>query len=117
MFLTNSFLIASAYAFKDNLKDDKLKYNFNIKSRLELPIMTMENVVENDDIEGYIYVFEKASEIINEPVGSVQYKSYKELKPIDIIKIKYKDFKFLYEVNKTNLESSKQVSKIKPVQL
>lgn len=113
LFLTDSFFIASAYAFKDSLKDNKLKYNFNIKSRLELPIMTMENVVENDDIEGYIYVFEKTNEIINEPVGSVQYKSYKELKPIDIIKIKYKDFKFLYEVNDTNLETSKERSRIK----
>ena len=96
LFLTDSFLMASAYAFKDTIKKDNVNFKFDITLRNKIPFMNMENVNISDDIEGYIYAFNKDIDIINEPVGSNQFKSYKNLKSIERIKIKYKDFKFLY---------------------
>ncbi len=100
VFLTDSIDIASAYAFKDSIKkiSEGCKYNFFVSSTGDYPIMQMENVVVNDEIEGYIYVFEKSDQFINDPVGTRQFKSYENLKPLDVIKVYYKDFKHLYEV-------------------
>lgn len=38
-------------------------------------------------------MFLNDEKIVNSPKGSDQYKSYNSLKPIDIIKAKYKDYK------------------------
>ena len=53
----------------------------------------MENVCVDDDIEGYIYIFVNDGSFVNEPIGSLQFKSFKNLKPVDALKIKYKDYK------------------------
>ena len=106
VFTTSSFLVASAYAFKDTIKANSsgLHYNFNINYDGTFPIMEMENVNINEEIYGYVYVFKNEGNFKNEPVGSLQYKSHNDIKPIDIVKIYYKDYMQYYEnkgVNKT----------------
>lgn len=103
VFLTSSFLIASCYAFKDKIKEESeknnLDWNFQISSTETVPIMTMENVVIPDDLTGYIYVFPYNDSFRNEPEDSLQYKSYKNLQPIDVALIHYSDFKKYYVLN------------------
>ena len=98
IFITPSISIASAYAFKDSIKDanPNLKYSFTVKNYEEYPIMTMSNIEFEENHIGYIYVFEYSHKYKNEPVGSHQYKSYVNLSPIDIIPIRYKNFEKLY---------------------
>lgn len=100
IFATPSFTIASAYAFKDKIKENSgnLNWNFVISSKEEYPIMTMKNVNTNDDIYGYIYVFRNDGNFQNDPEGTLQYKYFKSLIPIDIVIVKYKDFKKYYLV-------------------
>ncbi len=103
VFLTSSKLIASAYAFKDSIKKNSegLRYNFNINSHLEHPIMTMENVKIDENLYGYIYVFINDGSFKNEPIGSLQFKSYQKLNPIFCVKVYYKDYEQNYEIKKT----------------
>lgn len=106
VFVTSSFLVATSYAFKDTIKENSsgLHYNFNINHDGTFPVMEMENVNVDENIYGYIYVFKNDGTFKNEPVGSLQYKSYNNLKPIDVIKIYYKDYVQYYEnkgINKT----------------
>ncbi len=100
VFLTSSKEIASAYAFKDSIKENSkgLKWNFVIEQQEKYPIMTMENVCVDDDIEGYIYIFVNDGSFVNEPIGSLQFKSFKNLKPANVIKIKYIDYKDKYKI-------------------
>lgn len=102
VFLTSSFLLATAYAFKDKIKqvsiDKGLDYNFKIDSYGKFPIMSMNNVSIPENLEGYVYVFQYDEKIKNDPIESLQYKSYTNLKPIDTVKVNYEDFKSLYEV-------------------
>ena len=59
--------------------------------------MKMENFNISDNIIGYIYVFLKDDDMIKDS-DSYQYKCYKELVPIDIVEVHYKDFSQYYEV-------------------
>ena len=103
VFLFPSLIKASAYAFKDTIKQNSegLNWNFQITNKDEYPIMMMENVNIDKDIEGYIYVFHN-EENIKKDEDSFQYKSFDELIPIYILKIKYKDFEVFYEVKNNN---------------
>ncbi|MBR3162331.1 MAG: hypothetical protein IKF19_06350 [Bacilli bacterium] len=56
----------------------------------------MYNVNIDDNIIGYIYVFNKDKTMIKDN-DTYQYKCHHSLKPIDIIKIKYKDYKKYYK--------------------
>lgn len=100
IFLTPSFIGATPYAFKETIKKNSngLKWNFNIDYNNNIPVMTMKNVILDDDIIGYVYVFYNSNLFVNEPKGSLQYKSYTNLKPIDVVKVKYKDYKKYYKV-------------------
>ena len=102
VFLTSSFLIATAYAFKDKIKEQSegLKWKFDIgydSDKDEIRIK-MDNVNTNDDIEGFIYVF-PFSEEYEHVKGSIQYKCHESIKPIDVIKIKFSDYKKYYRIN------------------
>lgn len=99
IFMLPSFLKATPYAFKDTIKENSknLKYNFIIPNNNDYPLMKMENVNIDENICGYIYVFEKDMDMIKDN-NSYQYKCYKEKEPIDIIKIKYKDYKKYYRI-------------------
>lgn len=100
VFLTSSFLLATAYSFKDKIKEASqgLKWNFEINHSGNIPIMIMENVNVNNDISGYVYVFENDGSFQNEPLGSLQYKSYKNLTPISVLPVVYQDYKSYYEI-------------------
>jgi hypothetical protein len=108
IFLTPSIIIASSYAFKDTIKNNSsdLNWNFEVKSTEEIPVMSMNNVRIDEEIIGYIYVFENDGTFINSPINSMQYKTYKELIPIDILTIQYKAFKQYYQDN-TKIKISK----------
>ncbi len=102
VFLTPSFLMATAYSFKDKIKELSsnrgLEYDFTISNYANFPIMIMDNVFIPENLEGYVYVFEYDIKYKNDPIGSLQYKSYSDLKPVDILKINYDDFKSFYEI-------------------
>lgn len=102
-FLTSSFLIASCYAFKDKIKEESEKINFEwdfqISSTETEPIMTMENVCIPDNLEGYIYVVPYNTSLKKDSEESLQYKSYQSLQPIDVVSVHYSDFKKHYVVN------------------
>ena len=99
VFLTPSLISASAYAFKDSIKKNSkdLDWDFDINNHGRLPVMVMKNVCIPNNLEGYIYVFEINSSFENDPVGSMQYKSYKDIKPMEVLKVKYEDFEKYYE--------------------
>jgi len=102
VFLTSSFIIASAYAFKDKIKElsDGLDWNFEIGydvNRYE-PNIKFENVNIDDNIVGYIYVFPFVENYEHQK-SSIQYKCYKNITPIDVIKIKFSEFKKYYSIN------------------
>ena len=99
VFLFPSFIKASAYAFKDTIKEssEDLDWNFYIPNNDELPAMTMTNVNIDEDIVGYIYVFKISKDMIKDK-NSLQYKCHKEIIPDDVIEIKYKDFMQYYEI-------------------
>ena len=103
VFLTSSFIIASAYAFKDTIKklSDGLDWNFEIgyDNKTDELDIRMDNVNVFDDLEGYIYVF-PFNPNYDHQNSSIQYKCYENIKPIDIIKVKFAQFKKYYKINK-----------------
>lgn len=111
IFVSPSFLIASAYSFKNTIKEisEGLDWDFEVYHTGDLPVMRMENVRVDDNIEGYVYVFENNGNFVNEPEGSLQYKYYGKLRPTDVVKIRYADYKFCYgEMENTRGEEKKK---------
>ena len=105
VFMTPSFILASAYAFKDSIKkmSGNLDWNFEIGAipyTNEIYVI-MDNVIVDDELEGYIYVFDW-NDKYEQRKGMIQYKAHKEMPPIDTIKIKFKDFKKFYTINEAN---------------
>lgn len=102
VFLTSSFFIASAYAFKDKIKEISTDKNWNFDIGYDSDnneiYIEMDNINIDDDMEGYIYVFpfDKSYEHFEK---SIQYKCHKDIKPVDIVKIKFSDFKYYYNIN------------------
>ena len=74
-----------------------LNWDFNIPNGDEFPLMKMSNVNIDEDIIGYIYVFENSDDMIRDN-DSYQYKCYKDLVPIDVVEVCYKDYKRYYDV-------------------
>ena len=102
VFLTSSFIIASAYAFKDKIKEmsDGLNWNFEIgydEDNNEVNIK-FENENIGDDIEGFIYVF-PFSEKYEHYGRSIQYKCHENIKPVAVVKVRFEDFKGYYKIN------------------
>ena len=98
IFLFPSFIKSTPYAFKDTIKSmSEDGWSFDIPNGLEEPVMTMSNVNVSDDIVGYIYVFKKDDDMIKDS-DSLQYKCYKELIPIDIVEIRFEDYKQFYKI-------------------
>ena len=93
---------ASAYSFKDTIKkrSEGLNWDFYIPNDdNDEIIMYMKNVDIDEDITGYIYVIEMSPDYVKDPNTSLQYKSHKEIIPIDVIEVKYKDFAKYYQVD------------------
>ena len=99
IFLFPSFLKSTPYSFKDTIKKNskELKWSFDIPNGNDFPLMKMSNVNIDEDIIGYIYVFENNPDMIKDN-DSYQYKCYKELVPIDVIEVSYNDYMKYYEV-------------------
>lgn len=101
VFLFPSFTKSTPYAFKDIIKEDSkkqgMKYDFDIPNNDEYPLMTMSNVHINPDIVGYVYVFKKDKDMIKD-MQTYQYKCFKELIPVDIVEVKYKDYERYYQI-------------------
>ena len=93
IFLTSWFINATAYAFRNKLKEINEYYDFSMNNNGELPAMNFQ--VENlpEDLYGYIYVFDKTDDMIKDNYEYMtQYRCYHELRPIDVVKVYYKDF-------------------------
>lgn len=105
VFMTSSFIIASAYAFKDKIKEmsEGLDWNFEIGRDANTGeiFVIMDNVNVDDDLEGYIYVFDYDDSYTHEG-RSIQYKCHKNVVPIDVVSIRFKDFKNYYSINIDN---------------
>ena len=105
VFMTSSFIIASAYAFKDKIKEmsEGLDWNFEIGRDANTGeiFVIMDNVNVDDDLEGYIYVFDYDDSYTHEG-RSIQYKCHKNIVPIDVVSIRFKDFKNYYSINIDN---------------
>ena len=101
VFLFPSFIKATAYAFKDTIKENSkdLDWNFTIPNNNDIPVMIMENVNIDESIKGYIYVVEKDNDMIKDN-NSLQYKCKKEIIPIDTIEVTYKDYKKYYSITR-----------------
>ena len=99
IFLFPSFLKSTPYAFKDTIKNlsTQLDWNFEIPNNDTYPLMIMENVNISDDITGYVYVFLKNDTMIKDK-NTYQYKYYPKLTPIDVVEVKYKDYKKYYKL-------------------
>ena len=104
VFLFPSLIKASAYAFKDTIKKNSegLRWHFDIPSNNEYPVMVMENVNIDENIIGYIYVFDYDDKRRKDDGDSLQYTSYEELIPIDVISVCYRDFKEFYYIKNNN---------------
>ena len=93
IFLTSWFINATAYAFRNKLKMLNEHWNFSMNNSGELPAMTFKVHNLPDDLFGYVYVFEKTNETIKDNHNrTTQYRCYHNLKPIDIVKVYYKDY-------------------------
>ncbi len=97
---------ASAYSFKDTIKQNSmgLEYDFSIPNNNSEIVMYMKNVNIDENIIGYIYVIEMTPDYIKDE-NSLQYKSHKEIIPIDIIEVKYQDFADCYYVDNQKRKS------------
>ena len=82
-------------------KNKDKNWSFYIPNDNSYPLMIMENVVIDESIKGYIYVFEIDNSMIKDE-NSYQYKCYEEKTPIDIIEVYYKDYEEFYEVKNEN---------------
>ena len=110
VFLTSSFIVASAYAFKNTIKrmSDGLNWEFNIGGCSDNGDVNIifNNVRIFDDIYGYVYVFQ-FDDNYKHCSNSVQYKSYQEIHPIDILEIKFSNFKQFYTINSEDIKCEK----------
>lgn len=104
VFLFPSFMKSTAYAFKDTIKglSKGMNWDFDIPNSNSYPLMTMWNVNVDDEIVGYIHVFKKEDDMVKDK-DSYQYKCYHELVPLEVIPIKYKDYKKNYQIHEFNI--------------
>ena len=99
VYLSSSFLTSSAYAFRNKLKKYNEYYSFDINNEGTKPVMVYEVNYIPDNLYGYVYVFKKDDDTIKdvqENENTTQYKCHHELRPIDIVKVKFDDYKQYY---------------------
>lgn len=93
VFLTSWFLQATAYAFRNKLKEVNKYYSFSINNKGELPVMEFEIDNMPEDLFGYVYVFKNDNSMIKDNQEyTTQYRCYHKIKPIDVIQVSYKDY-------------------------
>ncbi len=102
VYLTSSWIIASAYSFG---KNEKYSGSFETDRIDGNPYVFFENDNLDEEEIGYIYVFEKNSDkFIHNGGRSLQYRCHEKITPIEIITVKFRDYKDLY-----NIENRKKV--------
>lgn len=96
VYLTSSWIIASAYSFG---KNSKYHGSFGTDRIDGNPYVFFENDNLDDEEIGYIYVFENDSKkFIHNGGKSLQYRCHEKITPIEIITVKFKDYKDLYNI-------------------
>ena len=96
VYLTSSWIIASAYSFG---KNPEYHGRFETNRIDGNPYVFFENDNLDDESIGYIYVFEKNSDkFIHNGGKSLQYRCHEKIIPIDIVTIKFEDYKDLYTI-------------------
>ncbi|MBR4262948.1 MAG: hypothetical protein IKQ35_06260 [Bacilli bacterium] len=103
IFLTSSLYTAAAYAFSRALKEINEHYSFSMNNNGEFPVMTFEVEKLPDDLYGYIYIFDKADDMIKDNhSNTTQYRCFHSLDTDKVIKVYYRDFEefFVRENNK-----------------
>ena len=91
---------------KVSVWDDKdIKVSIYISDNGDVNII-FNNVRICDDIYGYVYVFQ-FDDNYKHCSNSVQYKSYQEIHPIDILEIKFSNFKQFYTINSEDIKCEK----------
>ncbi len=93
VFLTSWFINATAYSFRNKLKEINEHYDFQMNNNGELPAMNFQVANLPDDLYGYVYVFNKTDDMIRDNhENTTQYRCYHKVRPVDIVKVYYKDF-------------------------
>ena len=96
VYLTSSWIIASAYCFG---KNPEYHGHFETNRIDGNPYVFFENDNLDDEQIGYIYVFEKNNDkFIHNGGRSLQYRCHEKITPIEIITVKFKDYKDLYNI-------------------
>lgn len=96
VYLTSSWIIASAYSFG---KNSNYHGHFETNRIEGNPYVYFENDNLDDDEIGYIYVFERKNDkFIHNGGRSLQYRCHEKIAPIDMITIRFKDYKNLYNI-------------------
>ena len=105
--MTSNFITAVAYAFRNKLKEVNKYYSFSINDNGQLPAMVFD--VDNlpEDLFGYVYVFSKDESMIKDNHEyKTQYRCYHSIKPIEVVKVYYKDFAEYFE--RENIDKSRE---------
>ena len=99
VFLFPSFLKSTPYAFMQTIIDNSgnLPWDFDIPNSDVFQLMTMSNVNIDENMIGYIYVFEKKENMIKDE-KTYQYKCYEELIPCDVVEIRFEDYSQYYDL-------------------
>ena len=98
VFLTSNFITAVAYAFRNKLKEINEHYSFSINNNGQIPAMIFEVNSLPGELYGYVYVFKKDDLILKDNhQNTTQYRCYHNLKPIDVIKVYYRDYMQYFE--------------------
>lgn len=100
IFIFPELIRASAYSFKNSIKEDNLynDYKIEIENSDKYPAMIVENANINKNYQGYIYVFENNENFIKDK-HSRKYRCNQEIVvPLEIIQINYNDFKDNYKI-------------------
>lgn len=102
IFLTSFFPTATAYAFRNKLKENNEHYSFLINNNGQIPAMEFEIDNIPEKLFGYVYIFKKDESMIKDNhEHTCQYRCYHKIKPIYRIKVYYDDYK-IYFTRKTN---------------
>lgn len=98
--LTSSFIVATAYAFKAKIKELSNGLDYYIEIGYDRdnnkPDILFKDVNIDDNIEAYIYVY-PYNEEYEHTKGSIHYKTNNDIDHIDIVKVRFGDYKNYYK--------------------
>lgn len=113
IFMFPSFLKATPYALKKAFNEsieganEENSYFETSKRSNNYPYGIICNRIINEEEIGYVYVFLK-DDTMKKDYGDYQYRCYHNLIPIDVVEIKFKDYKKYFEIIYPGLENNSQ---------